>query len=94
MEALKLTGELKTHAAWKDSLGVYLRPGDAVDDAMHWYFLEVLPPAVWKADLIQIGEACSHLPDGRETFATLQKHAGAWIYTGDRPAGERVSLEA
>lgn len=95
METVTLTGQLKTCEGWHEArkdLGVYLHVGDAVDEAMRWYFLEVLPPACWRGDLIQIGEPANYNDTG-ETFATLQKHADQWVYTGNQNRGQRVTFE-
>jgi hypothetical protein len=81
---------VKTYASWTNSrldLSLFLQVGDAVDDEMFRYFLEVLPPKTWRADLLQIGEPYSHL-QGRPTYATLHKCDGRWIYAGNCHAGE------
>jgi hypothetical protein len=82
----------KTKQGWDNSrlnLDQYLQIGDAVDEAMMYYFLEVLPPACYRANLIQIGEPYSHV-GGRATFSTIYKPLGAsqWLYAGHCHRGE------
>ncbi len=58
------------------------------------HFLEVLPPASWERELIQLGEGADHRGvGGRARFETLQKHDDKWIYTGTRSRGEHVRFE-
>ena len=78
---------IKTFANWQGSLSEYLQIGDVVDEEMADYFLNVLPPACWRADLIQIGEPYSHV-NGRATYATLRKQNGEWVYAGHCHRGE------
>lgn len=102
METVILTGRLRTEAGWHTArvdLGKYLQIGDRVDETMKMYFLEVLPPACWESDLIQIGEPASCNARG-DTFATLQRYSSGsgtypatWVYTGERNLRERVSLQ-
>lgn len=81
---------MKTYADWTKSqldLSRFLQIGDAVDDQIFNYFLEVLPPKTWHADLLQIGERYSHI-EGRPTYSTLHTVDGQWIYAGHCHAGE------
>lgn len=83
---------MKTLQGWHDAnlnLGKYLEIGDPVDEPMMFYFLEVLPPATYRADLVQIGEPHDCV-NGRDTFATLYKPLGSqtWIYAGNCHRGE------
>jgi hypothetical protein len=83
---------MKTMKGWNESrqdLDTYLQIGDEVDEEMMWYFLEVLPPACYRANLIQIGEPYSHV-GGRATFSTVYKPLGAknWMYAGHCWRGE------
>jgi len=73
----------------KVDLGKYLQVGDEVSEDLYMYFLEVLPPATWRNDLVQIGEPVSSV-GGRATWATLYKHNGAWKYGGNCHLGEAV----
>lgn len=84
---------MKTRKQWRESkkpLSEFLHVGDVVDDEMFDYFLEVLPPATWTADCLQIGEPYAHI-DGRPTFSTLEKIGGQWVYMGNKhqPKGVR-----
>lgn len=83
---------MKTMSGWHEAkvdLDRYLEIGDAVDEEMADYFIGVLPPATYRADLIQIGEPYSHVA-GRATFSTLYKPLGAqaWLYAGHCHRGE------
>lgn len=94
MDTIQLTGCHKTYDAWHGDLSLYLKVGDSVCEELEQHFLEVVPPASWERDLIQLGEAADHQGvKGRARFETLQKHAGTWIYTGARNRGECVSFE-
>jgi len=84
--------QVKTMAGWRASgsdLGKYLSVGDAVSADMVDYFLGVLPPACYRANLVQIGEPNSHV-NGRATFATVCKPLGTcyWKYAGNCHRGE------
>ncbi len=74
------------HADGRD-LGEFLQIGDRVAEDMAEYFLGVLPPATWRADLIQIGEPNDHIR-GRATFATIYREAGVWVWAGFCYRGE------
>jgi hypothetical protein len=78
---------LKTYANWKGDMDEYLQVGDEVDEEMADHFLNVLPPACWRSDIIQIGEPYSHV-GGRATYATLRKDSGRWYYAGHCFRGE------
>ncbi len=78
---------MKTFAQWKNSglfLNVFLQIGDAVDDEMVDYFIEVLPPACMSCRCIQIGEPFDHTIEGKPTFSTLEKQNGQWVYMGHK----------
>lgn len=77
---------MKTLQGWHESkkdLQEYLQIGDAVDDELYYYFIEVLPPACMSPRCIQIGEPYTH-DAGGPVFATLEKQNGQWIYTGHK----------
>jgi hypothetical protein len=80
-------------AGWHEArvdLGKYLELGDAVSEDMADYFLGVLPPAMMRHDLIQIGEPNDHI-NGRATFATIYRKrggGGTWIWAGMCHRGE------
>ena len=80
---------IKTYADWKGNLDEYLRIGDLVDEDMHDYFLNVLPPASMSGGIVQIGEPASHV-NGRATYATLKWSADdkSWMYVGECHRGE------
>lgn len=77
-------GTMKTYEQWGESnlnLGKFLQVGDEVDQAMVDYAINVLPPATFKTNLVQIGEPNSHV-DGKATWATFQKRDGKWYWRG------------
>lgn len=97
METVKRTGVLRSERQWHESnlnLSKYLQVGDAVDEALQSYFLEVLFPAHFDSTMTQMGEPHDHNgANGQARFATIQKHpSGAWIYTGLRTRRERVQF--
>lgn len=77
---------MKTYEQWQESgenLGEFLQVGDVVDEELQIYFLEVLPPACWSRDCIQIGEPSKADPvTGANMFETLEKKGDSWIYAG------------
>jgi hypothetical protein len=81
------TKEIKTYVNWKGSLNEYLKVGDLVDEEMTEYFINVLPPACWRSNLIQMGEPYSDAKDNngkyRATYSTLQKTSEGWTYAGN-----------
>jgi len=83
---MSATDTVKSMAGWNAAgcdLGKYLQVGDAVADDVMYYFLEVLPPACYRSDLVQIGEPNSHV-NGKATYATVYKPVGArnWLFAG------------
>lgn len=81
---------VKTMDGWRESrsdLDTYLQAGDLVDEDMHDYFLDVLPPAYWSDRILQIGEPVSHGEKGA-TFATLQRTGDGWRYCGNCYRGQ------
>ena len=87
---------VKTYEGWGESgvgsFGEYCKPGDEVDDAMVDYFLNVVPPATFKSNLIQAGEPYSSEPDEngkyRSTWTTFAVVDGVWRYCGECFAGQ------
>ena len=77
---------MKTFKQWGETcetLDKFLQIGDIVDEEMKMYFLEVLPPACWSSDCIQIGEPSRGDPiTGEHMFETLEKIDGNWVYAG------------
>jgi len=91
--SITLTNRHKTHVGWNVGLDKYLTPGDSIDEAMADYFLEMLPPTYFDPALIQLGEPADHKgPKGAARYPTIQKHAGAWIYTGPQTRGTRCEI--
>ena len=89
---IQRTHNLKTYDGCKDSFEDYLSPGDTVDDAMMWYFIEVLPPASM-GSVVQIGEAYDHRGEnGQPRYDTLQKVGSEWVYTGHQIRGAHVEV--
>jgi hypothetical protein len=95
MDLITRTAQRKTYENWKGPLSAYLQVGDSVCEELEMHFLEVVPPACWERDLIQLGEASDHNGAGNSArFETLQKHCGEWLYTGARMHRERVPIAA
>jgi hypothetical protein len=81
-----------TEAAW----GTFeeIKPGDTVDESLYWQWLEAVPPATNRRELMQMGEPTDHQgANGAPRYLTLQKHGEQWIYTGTRSRGEMVDIE-
>jgi hypothetical protein len=75
---------MKTLTGWRESgkqLTPYLNTGDEVEEAFADWALNIMPPACWRPDLIQIGEPHSHV-DGRATFATFHRQGRTWYFAG------------
>lgn len=69
------------------------KPGDIVEEAIVWEFLNCLPPVVNWSHLMQCGEPHSHELDPatgrwRATYATFHRTADGWVYCGNCFAGE------
>lgn len=73
-----------------------LEIGDYVEEEVVDNFMDMLPPACWRSDCAQIGEAASHMLDERDgkckaTYATFKRIAkDTWEYCGDCFRGENV----
>lgn len=68
-------------------------PGDLVEEAIVWEFLNCLPPVTNRSHLMQCGEPYSHELDPetkrwRGTFATFHRTHEGWVYCGNCFAGE------
>lgn len=75
---------MKTLTGWNESgqqLTPFLSIGDAVEEAFADWALNIMPPACWKSDLIQVGEPHSHI-HGRATFATFHREGKTWHFAG------------
>lgn len=87
-----LRGRTVSEAKW----GAFeeIKPGDAVEESLYWEWLEAVPPAANRRDLMQMGEPMDHNgPNNHPRYLTLQKHGAHWIYTGVRTFGEIVEIE-
>jgi hypothetical protein len=76
---------IKTRQQWAEShknLGQFLQVGDPVDSDFVEWARDIMPPAHWTGQMIQIGEPQSHV-DGRATFATFHLPSGSqWVFAG------------
>lgn len=93
---------IKTYEGWSESgvgnFGEYCKPGEQVDDALVDYFLNVVPPATFRSNLIQAGEPYSNEFDSetgkyRSTFMTFAVIDGVWRYCGVCFAGQTQNRE-
>lgn len=85
---------MKTMKGWEEhavvtgdrGLDSYLKPGDAVGQDMVDYFANLVPPALMRESLFQVGTPYDSQPgpDGqlRPTFGTFSKEAGEWMFCG------------
>lgn len=82
---------IKSMQSWHDSgLGTfdeYFSPGDTVAEDVVYYFLDIVPPAVFGKGYLQVGEAHNTEYDPeqgrmRSTFVTFRKENGEWKFTG------------
>ena len=86
-EVFKMT---KTYQQWTESrteLSKFLQIGDIVDEEIQDFFINVLPPACWNSEVIQIGEACDHV-EGKATYSTLKKTSEGWAWAGECHKGK------
>ncbi len=75
---------MKTLTGWNQSgqeLTPFLQPGDEVEEAFSDWALNLLPPAFWSSNVVQIGEPHSHI-EGRPTFATFYREGRRWFFGG------------
>jgi hypothetical protein len=81
------------HKTWKECsdselcISEFFQVGDTTDDETANYFISVLMPEYWTADIIQMGEPWSHV-NGFPTFQTLRKDSGNWVYCGNCHRGQ------
>ena len=78
---------MKTQAQWHESklnFGEFAQPGDEIDSAIFWYFLEVLPPRKQMSYGFLVGEPTSSDPKtGDATFdAFYESPDGKRFYYG------------
>lgn len=93
---------MKTMKGWEEhavvtgdrGLDSYLKPGDFVGQDMVDYFANLVPPALMRESLFQVGTPYDSQPgsDGqlRPTFGTFSKEAGEWRFSGYCFFGETV----
>lgn len=82
---------IKTRVGWAESginsLMDYCNPGDAVDEAMVEYGLNVVPPITHYNDLIQVGEPYSDALDEtgeyQPIYSTFGRQGSVWRYLGE-----------
>ncbi|MEK5163176.1 hypothetical protein NYE69_12665 [Paenibacillus sp. FSL R5-0527] len=90
---------VKTFAEWKaewkgdldEFLKEYLQVGDVVDEETVEIFLNLVPPAYWSDNLIQMGLPHDNV-NGKATYATLELTAEGWVYRGNCFRGETTAL--
>lgn len=76
---------MKTLAGWEASrldLGKYLSVGDPVDIELYMYVRDVMCPAHWSPQLVQMGEAQGFV-DNQNTYLTLKNGGDTWVYAGE-----------
>ena len=92
--------EAKSMEDWENSgLGSfdeYFFPGDTVADDVYDNFLNILPPASMRQNLLQVGEPAAHEKDPetgkyRATYLTFVRTDGLWWYAGECFLGEKVN---
>lgn len=60
----------------------FAKVGDTVDDELHDYFMEVVPPITNSSTCLQCGEPYSHNENGA-TYITFERLLGCeWTYAG------------
>lgn len=80
---------MKKYKEWlktDKSLREFVEVGDAVDEAMVDYSLNVLPPRNYSHGYLQVGEPIGSCQDAdgkwKETYVTFEKEGGTWYYRG------------
>ena len=90
----------KSMEDWENSgledFGDYFLPGDTVTDDVYDNFLDILPPATMRRNLLQVGEPAAHEKDPetgkyRATYPTFAREGGQWWYAGECFIGETVN---
>lgn len=81
----------KSRQSWYESgfgtFDEYFSPGDTVSEDVVDYFLDIVPPAVFRKGYLQVGEAHNTEYDPeqgrmRSTFVTFSKEDGEWKFEG------------
>lgn len=78
---------VKTYEGWKGSLHKYLEVGDIVDEQIKDHFVNVMPPRLYRQNIIQMGEPYDHV-NGKAVYATIIRVNGQWTYKGTCHYGE------
>ena len=78
------------------SFDEFFFPGDTVTDDVYDNFLDILPPATMRRNLLQVGEPAAHEKDPetgnyRATYSTFVRTDGLWWYAGECFLGETVN---
>ena len=90
----------KSMQSWEESgLGSFdefFLPGDTVTEDVYDNFLDILPPATMRQNLLQVGEPAAHEKDPdtgkyRATYSTFVRTDGLWWYAGECFLGETVN---
>ncbi|GLO66164.1 hypothetical protein [Oceanobacillus kimchii] len=84
----------KTAENWNCDLNKYLQIGDTVDEELYNHFVNVLPPATYRNNLVQIGEPYSTSKENKSTYQTLKKIDGNWTYVGTCHIGDNQHQES
>ena len=78
------------------SFDEFFFPGDTVAEDVYDNFLNILPPATMRQNLLQVGEPAAHEKDPatgnyRATYSTFVRTDGLWWYAGECFRGETVN---
>ena len=78
------------------SFDEFFFPGDTVTEDVYDNFLDILPPATMRRNLLQVGEPAAHEKDPetgnyRATYSTFVRTDGLWWYAGECFLGETVN---
>ena len=78
------------------SFDEFFFPGDTVSEDVYDNFLDILPPATMRQNLLQVGEPAAHEYDPekgkyRATYSTFVRTDGLWWYAGECFLGETVN---
>jgi hypothetical protein len=68
---------MKTKDDWNGDLGVYLQPGDEINDELFFYALGVLYPAYWDGKILCMGEASCSDSKGNPCYMTFESRFAA-----------------
>ena len=78
------------------SFNEYFIPGDKVTEDVYDNFLDIMPPATMRRNLLQVGEPAAHEKDPetgkyRATYLTFERVNGEWYYVGECFIGETTN---